>query len=68
MERVLRLHIQGCLDLTIPDGVEEDDEGWDEWRESALLAALDDGRWTESTYVEESEVGVVDEQGWIQRT
>jgi hypothetical protein len=64
-DRVLRLHIDGVLDLVIPDGVDEESEGWDGWRDAAIQSALDDGRWLECTAVAESEVGVLGDRGWL---
>jgi len=66
-DRVLRLHIEGTLDVRIPDEVDEDSEGWDDWLDAAIQAALIDGRWQDCTGVGESEVGVLDEQGWVRR-
>ena len=64
-DRVLRLHINGVLDLIIPDGVDEESHGWDGWRDAAIQSALDDGRWLECTGVVESEVGVLGNRGWL---
>ncbi len=64
-DRVLRLHLDGVLDFVIPNGVDEEREGWDDWRDAAIQAALDDGRWLECTAVADSEVGVLDENGWV---
>ena len=47
-DRVLRLHIDGVLDLIIPDGVDEEGHGWDGWRDAAIQSALDDGRWLDA--------------------
>ena len=64
-DRVLRLHIAGVLDFVIPGGVDEESEGWDDWRDAAIQAALDDGRWLECTAVVDSEAGVLDENSWV---
>lgn len=64
-DRVLRLHLDGVLDFVIPDGVDEEDEGWDDWRDAAIQSALDDGRWLECTAVADSEVGVLGDRGWL---
>ena len=64
-DRVLRLHIDGVLDLVIPAGVDEESEGWDDWRDAASQSALDDGRWLECTSVADSEVGVLGDRGWL---
>ncbi len=66
-DRVLRLHIEGTLDIRIPDDIEEGSDGWDTWLDTAIQAALLDGRWQECTGVEDSEVGMLDERGEVRR-
>lgn len=61
-DRVLRLYIGGVVDIAIPDGLDEDGEGWDEWFADALEAALADGRWDDCTGIDDSVVGVLDER------
>lgn len=64
-DRVLRLHIEGTLDIRIPDEIDEDGDGWDDWLDAAIQAALIDGRWQDCTGVGESEVGVLGEHGEV---
>lgn len=66
-ERVLRLHIEGTLDIRIPDDVDEHGASWDAWLDAAIQAALASGRWQDCTGVGESEVGVLDEHGEVRR-
>lgn len=66
-DRVLRLHIEGTLDIRIPVEVDEDGEAWDVWLDGAIQAALIDGRWQDCTGIGESEVGVLDERGEVRR-
>ena len=61
--RVLRLHLAGVLDLSVPPNIEEDGPGWDAWFEGALAAAFEDGRWADATSIVRSEVGPLDERG-----
>lgn len=61
-DRVLRLFIGGVLDIPIPHGLEEDGEGWDEWFADAIEAAITDGRWDDCTGIDDSVVGMLDEQ------
>lgn len=64
-DRVLRLQIDGVLDVRIPPETDEDGPNWDDWLDRAIQAALVDGRWQECTSVSESEVGVLDEYGQV---
>jgi hypothetical protein len=64
-DRVLRLHIDGVLDLAMPEGIDEESPCWDGWRDEAIQSALDDGRWLECTAVADSEVGVLGDRGWL---
>lgn len=65
-ERVLRLYVGGVLDIPIPDGLEEDGEGWDEWFADALEEVIADGRWDDCTGIDDSVVGVLDERYRVQ--
>lgn len=66
-DRVLRLHIEGTLDVRIPDGIEEDGDAWDGWLDAAIQSALLDGRWQDCAGVDDSEVGILDERGEVRR-
>lgn len=66
-DRILRLHITGTLDLKVPDYIEdaESEEFEGIGRDAAIMAALNDGTWTEATGVEESEFGVLSDSGYV---
>jgi len=64
-DRVLRLHIEGTLDIRIPDEIDDDGEAWDAWLDAAIQAALIDGRWQDCTGIGESEVGVLGDHGEV---
>ncbi|RJQ07867.1 MAG: hypothetical protein C4558_09080 [Dehalococcoidia bacterium] len=66
-DRLLRLHIEGTLDIRIPDEIEEDGEAWDDWLDAAIQSALLDGRWQDCTGVDDSEVGILHESGAVRR-
>jgi len=66
-DRVLRLHIEGTLDIRIPDDVADTGDAWDGWLDGAIQAALLDGRWQDCTGVGESEVGILAERGEVRR-
>lgn len=64
-DRVLRLHIEGTLDIRIPDEIDEHGEAWDVWLDGAIQAALIGGRWQDCTGIGDSEVGVLGEHGEV---
>lgn len=66
-DRVLRLHIEGTLDVHIPDRIKEDGDAWDDWLDAAIQSALLDGRWLNCTGIADSEVGILDERGEVRR-
>lgn len=70
---VWRLSFTGSLDIAIPEevaralaaGDDGADEMFDEWKERALLTALDSGDFTEAVEIGETEVGRLREDGWL---
>lgn len=62
---VLEVAVGGVFHVRIPDGIEEGDDRWDDWIDSALLAASLDGRWSDCTEIEDMQMGVLGERGSV---
>ncbi|TAJ19200.1 MAG: hypothetical protein EPO65_07390, partial [Dehalococcoidia bacterium] len=63
--RVLEVSVGGVFHVRIPDGMDEDDDRWDEWVDAALTAAQEDGRWFDCTAIEDMQAGVLGTRGYV---